>query len=84
MASEPFDHKGVDLVHPQNRLASGKTTISQNIRNFVAGGITFRNFLTGALYTLAAAVHSLKRLNDSTNPIDLPSGFSIINGASTV
>lgn len=83
MASEPFDHKGVDLVHPQNRLASGKTTISQNIRNYVAGGITFRNFLTGALYTLAAAAHSLHRINDST-PNGPPSGFSIVNGASTV
>ena len=79
----PFDHKGMDLVSPVNRLKSGFTTLSVNLRNYFAGGVTFRNLLTNAIYTLGAAVHTLRRLNDQT-PNAPPSGFSIINGAGTV
>jgi hypothetical protein len=83
MAPGPFDHRGIDLTSALNRIRSGFTSVSVNIRNYTKGGVTFRNLLTGAMYTLSAAVHSLKRLNDST-PNAPSSGFSIINGAGTV
>ncbi len=79
----PFDFKGMDLTSPINRLRAGYTTIASNIRAYQRGGVTLRNLLTGALYTLSAAVHSIRRLNDST-PNGPSSGYSIINGAGTV
>jgi hypothetical protein len=75
---------GIDLVHAIDRLPPGKSPFCQNVRAYLLGGIIGRNLLTAALYTLAAAVHTLRRLNDGTNPSALPSGYSIINGASTV
>jgi hypothetical protein len=84
MALGPFDFKGFSLVDPINRLRAGMCSISVNVRAYFKGGVTFRNLLTGALYTLGASVHTIRRLNDSTNPSALPSGFSIINGSSTV
>lgn len=44
----------------------------------------FRNLLTNAILTLAAAVHSLRRLNDSTSPSLLPSGYTYIAGAAQI
>ena len=81
-APGPFDHRGVDLISPINRIPSGRTSLSVNVRSYTKGGVTFRNLLTGALYTLAAAVHSIRRLNDST-PDGPSSGYSIVNGAGT-
>jgi hypothetical protein len=75
--------RGLDLTNPVNRLAAGFVTVAQNIRAYTKAGVTLRNLLTGALYTLSAAVHSLKRLNDNTNLTALPSGYAIVNGAGT-
>jgi hypothetical protein len=46
MALGPFDHKGVDLVSPINRLVSGRTALSVNVRSYIKGGVTFRNLLS--------------------------------------
>ena len=80
----PFDFKGFDIVSPVNRLIPGRTSLAVNIRAYVKGGITFRNLLTNAILTLAAAVHSIRRLNDATNPVALPAGYILINGAGAV
>ena len=77
----PF--RGLDLTSPPNRLLAGFCAVAQNVRSYGKGMFNLRNLLTGPLYTLAAAVHSLRRLNDIT-PNGPPSGFSIINGAGTV
>ena len=79
-----FSFKGLDIVNPINRITSGMVALAQNVRAYIKGGITSRNLLTAALYTLGAAVHSIKRLNDSTSSSLLPSGYTIINGAGTV
>ena len=81
---ERLDFGGICLVFPVDKLPPAKYPYAQNVRRLLKGAIRGRNLLTGALYTLAAAVHSIRRLNDSTNPTALPSGYSIINGAGTV
>src|ERR1700677_2720303 len=83
MPSGPFDFAGMNLVSPINRIRSGVVSLAVNLRSYFKGGVTFRNLLTGAIYTLATAVHSLKRMSDST-PAGPASGYSIINGAGTV
>lgn len=74
--------RGMDLTNPVNRIPAGRLSLAQNIRAYVSGGITFRNLLTAAIETLAAAVHSLSRLNDST-PNGPVSGYIFIAGAGT-
>ena len=82
MALGPFDFKGIDLTSPANRLLPGRVTMAVNVRAYQRGGANLRNLLTGAILTLAAAVHTIRRLNDST-PNGPSSGFTIISGAST-
>lgn len=76
--------KGLNLAQPINRLAAGFVSIAQNVRSYLKGSINFRTLLTDALFTVGAAVHSLRRLNDTTNPTALPAGYTIIAGAGTV
>jgi hypothetical protein len=83
MALGPFDFKGFSVAEPVNRLKSGVCSIAVNCRAYFKGGVTFRNLLTGAIYTLGAAVHSIRRITDLT-PNGPASGYSIINGAGTV
>jgi hypothetical protein len=80
--SVALEFHGLDLTHPINRVPSGRVTIAQNIRSYSVGSINFRNLLTTALYTLSAAVHTIRRLNDST-PNGPSSGYALINGAGT-
>lgn len=82
MANGPFDFHGVSVMGPINRIRAGMTSIAVNLRAYQSGGVTFRNLLTDALYTLTAAVHTIRRLNDST-PAGPPSGYSIVNGAAS-
>jgi len=81
-AGARLDFGGLDLVHPPDLMPPNKYPYAQNIRRIIKGAVKGRNLLTGALYTLAAAVHSLRRINDST-PAGPSSGYSIINGAGT-
>jgi hypothetical protein len=78
----PLEFHGVDLTHPANRVPSGRVTIAQNIRSYSVGSINFRNLLTTALFTLSDAIHSIRRLNDST-PNGPSDGYTLINGAGT-
>ena len=79
---ERLDFGGICLVYPPDRLPPGKYPFAQNVRRYWKGGIIGRNLLTAAIYTLAAVAHSIRRFNDST-PSGPPSGYTIINGAST-
>jgi hypothetical protein len=78
----PLEFHGLDVTHPANRLPSGRVAVAQNVRSYSVGSINFRNLMTAALYTLAAAVHTIRRLNDST-PNGPSSGYTIISGAGT-
>ena len=80
----PLLFKGLNLAQPINRLAAGFVSIAQNVRSYLKGTINFRTLLTGPIFTVAAAVHSLRRLNDTTNPTALPAGYTIIAGAGTI
>ena len=80
---ERLDFHGVDLLHAPDVMPPGRFPMAINIRAYRKLAIIGRNLLTNALYSLASAVHSLKRLNDSS-PNAPASGYSIINGASTV
>lgn len=71
---------GLDLMNPVNRIPEGRASITQNIRSYFSGGVSFRNLLTNAILTVAAAVHSIRRINDST-PNGPPSGFALVIGA---
>jgi hypothetical protein len=75
---------GLNLTSPINRIRAGMASIAQNIRSYTKGSINLRTLLTDAIFTLAASVHSLRRLNDTTNPTALPAGFTLIAGAGTV
>lgn len=78
-----LDFGGIDLVHPVDQLPPNKFPYAQNVRRYKKMAIVGRNLLTGALYTLSAAVHSIKRLNDST-PNGPSDGYTLINGAGIV
>jgi hypothetical protein len=80
---ERLDFGGICLVFPPDKLPPRKYPLAINVRAYKKLAVVGRNLLTNALYTLAAAVHSLRRVNDST-PNGPPSGYSIINGAATV
>jgi hypothetical protein len=75
--------RGADFANPINRIPAGRVAFASNVRSYGRGMFNLRNLLTGALYTLAAALHSLRRLNDST-PNGPSSGYTLINGAGTV
>lgn len=77
-----MDLHGLDLTRPINRLKAGYVSIAVNVRAYGRGVINLRNTLTGALYTLGAAVHTIRRLNDAT-PNGPASGYAIVNGAGT-
>jgi hypothetical protein len=78
---ERLDFGGMSIAQPLDMLPKGKSAFAQNVRRFIKGAIKGRNLLTDAIYTLTAAVHSLRRLNDSTTT---PGFYSLINGAGTV
>jgi hypothetical protein len=78
-----LNFSGIDLVHPVDAIPNGKVPFAQNVRAYLKGAVKGRNLLAGALYTLASAVHTIKRLNDST-PNGPANGYTLINGAGTV
>lgn len=81
MAKE-LNFRGNDLTRPVNRILAGFCALAVNVRSYLKGGFSLRNALTGAIYTFAAAVHSIRRLNDST-PNGPASGFALVSGAGT-
>ncbi len=74
----PIEFKGLDITSPVNRLKAGFCLIALNVRRYLVGGFSLRNSLAGAIYTLAAAVRSIQRMNDTT-PSGPVSGFTIIS-----
>jgi hypothetical protein len=60
------DFGGFDLTHPINRIRAGVCALAVNVRAYIKGGFTLRNALTNAILTVAAAVESIARLNDTT------------------
>jgi hypothetical protein len=80
---ERFDFKGMDLLHPVDRIPGGKVPFAQNVRAYVKGGIVGRNLLSEPLVDASSAIHTICRLNDST-PNGPAGGYTILFGAGTV
>ncbi|HTF63466.1 MAG TPA: hypothetical protein VK638_12250, partial [Edaphobacter sp.] len=74
-----FQMSGISTVLPIDMMA-GKYPYLQNVRSYLGGRTTARATQAPAVQTLGAAVHSLRRLNDTT-PLGPPSGFALIGGA---
>lgn len=75
-----LDFHGINTVSPPDALPPGKFPFAQNIRRYLHNQIIGRATQTAAIFTLAAAIQSLRRMNDTTanGPI---SGFVLIGGA---
>src|ERR1700733_13639179 len=76
-----FELGGMNTVLPPDLLPQGKYPFLQNVRGRIKGRIIGRptqgNPVQGAV---GAAVHSLRRLNDTT-PAGPPAGFVLVVGA---
>src|SRR4051794_2951489 len=73
---------GMNVVLPPDRMPEGKYPYSQNIRAYLRDRIIGRTTQDSSVETLPYAVHSLRRLNDST-PAGPAAGFIYVAGAST-
>src|SRR5205807_423766 len=66
-----LDFRGIDLVNPVDRIPNGKFAYAQNVRKYIGGGTAARATQDSVAFTLAAAVHSLRRLPPPL-PLRLP------------
>lgn len=73
---------GMNTVNPPDALPPGKYPFAQNVRAYLREAVTSRAVQDSSVLTLPAAVHSLRRLNDST-PAGPVAGFILVGGAST-
>ena len=78
----PQGLRGFNLVSPVNRLRGGFVALAANVRAYVEGGFTLRTPLTSAILAVTDAIHTLRRLNDTTGA-GPASGYAIISGAAT-
>lgn len=77
-----FQMSGMNTVLPPD-LISGKYPYLQNVRAYLQGRMVGRATQGTPVQTLGAAVHSLRRLNDTT-PAGPVSGFALIGGAAGI
>lgn len=77
-----FKMTGINTVQPVDTLGD-KFAYLENVRAYTQGRITARARQTDPVLSMgAAAVHSLRRMNDQT-PDGPPSGYALIGGSST-
>jgi hypothetical protein len=76
-----FDFGGINTVSPPDAMPPKKYPFAANIRRYLHNQIISRATQTAALFTaLAAAIHSLRRMNDTT--ANGPAGgFVLISGS---
>jgi len=77
-----MDFRGLDLTSPINRLKSGFAAMCVNVRAYFKGGFQIRNLLTNAIITVADAIETIARLNDTT-PAGPGSGYTYVIAAGT-
>ncbi len=73
---------GMNIVLPPDQMPLNKYPFAQNIRAYLRDQIIARATEDSSVCTLPYAVHSLRRLNDTT-PAGPPQGFILVAGAST-
>ncbi len=69
--------RGLDVTNPENRISAGFGAICVNVRAYFVGGFSLRNLLTAAILTVANAIQTVCRLNDST-PAGPSGGFTYV------
>jgi hypothetical protein len=77
-----LDFRGMDTVHAPDNLPPNKYPVAQNVRRYLKGRVAGRATQDSSVGQLPYAVHSLRRLNDTT-PAGPPQGYVLIAGAST-
>ncbi len=75
-----FLFHGMNIVRPPDDMPPGKYPYAQNVRAYRHDAVTSRATQDSSVETLPAAVHSLRRLNDTT-PAGPPSGFCLVGAA---
>ena len=73
----PMNFRGLNLTAPINRLGAGFAAMCQNVRAYFKGGFALRNLLTDAIVTVADAIETICRLNDTT-PLGPAGGFTYV------
>jgi hypothetical protein len=74
--------RGMNIVLPPDKMPDGKFPFAQNVRAYLRDRVTARATEDSSVCTLPYAVHSLRRLNDTT-PAGPSQGFILVAGAST-
>ena len=69
--------RGMSLSQPVNRLRAGWCAFAQNVRSVLKGAFGLRSVLSDPIFTLDAAVVTVKRLNDTT-PDGPSNAYSLI------
>ena len=78
-----IDFHGMNTVRPPDAMPPGKYPFAQNIRAYMRDGVTSRATQDSSVMRMdSGAVHSLRRLNDST-PAGPAAGFILVGGVST-
>ena len=75
-----LDFRGMNTVLPPDRMPANKFPYACNVRRYKPSGIVGRALQGAAVETLPAAVHSLRRLNDTT-PDGPVGGYALVAGA---
>lgn len=78
---ERIDFRGIDIVHSPDNLPSGKYPYAQNVRRALKGRTPGRPLQNLLLNSIGPAIHSIRRLNDST-PAGPIAGYILVEGAS--
>jgi hypothetical protein len=71
---------GMNTVLPPDQLPPGKYPYAQNIRAYLRDRVAARATQDSSFLSLSSAVHSIRRLNDTT-PAGPIGGFIIVSGA---
>ena len=77
------DFGGMNLASPVNRIAGGVAALAVNIRSYLRGTVLLRNILNPAILTLADAIQTICRLNNTPDAGGPAAGFSFILAAGT-
>lgn len=72
---------GINIVRPPDDMPPGKVPYAQNVRGYLHERTKGRATQDSSAVTLPYAVHSLRRLNDTT-PAGPAGGFILVEGAS--
>ena len=74
---------GMDTVHPMDAMPPTKLPFAQNVRAYLKDRTSARATQDSSVAQLAAPVHTIRRLNDTT-PDGPTAGFTLVSAAGSV